>query len=407
MNNTGILLLDKIYYLGKRLEKNRLYTLLDPWDFNCSDPIEVQKAGEKISNFIGLKNLNFIITYAPQKENVAGHIVLNNNNDQGVFIEIDDKYKYNNKIVLAILAHEICHKLIHYYGLEQFGYENEILTDVATVYTGLGKLSLNGCEDEYIPVCIHGDFKTSISQKVGYLNINQFAFVYKVLCRMRRIPEKYMLDYLSLYALKALDRVQFDESDELFYNESVIDLVSKTINDKLNDMQIDFALNYKAQRTLKHYLDSAHELYIASHMKMKSVSAKLIETAKQHHDIESLNFIKNLIIIRELDFIDEKFENEENELPSLNSLFINWINDLLVNKTAFTVIDKREYLYSIECPICRCKMSLKQDKLVKIKCNNCHYSFIIDNTKFKRIKNDQPKLSLKSKIKEIISIIKR
>lgn len=75
MINSEILLLDKIYSLGKRLEKNRAYTLLDPWIFNSSNPIEVQNAGKKISSFIGLQNLTFVVTYISQKKGVGGHIM--------------------------------------------------------------------------------------------------------------------------------------------------------------------------------------------------------------------------------------------------------------------------------------------------------------------------------------------
>ena len=146
-STSNILLLEKLIHLGKRLERTRIYELLEPWSFNGHEAVEIQKAGKKISNFIGLSHLTFIINYTQQEGNTAGQIELNNNNDEGVFIEIDEDVKSESESILAILAHEICHKLIHINGLTQFGYENEILTDVATIYTGLGKLSLNGCKN--------------------------------------------------------------------------------------------------------------------------------------------------------------------------------------------------------------------------------------------------------------------
>ena len=194
MDNTEILLLDKIYSLSKRLENNKVYDLLEPWQFRSYDVIEVQEAGKKIGGFIGLPNLTFVITYTKQNKGTGGHIELNNNNDEGVFIEIDPKYKNDCSIVLAILAHEICHKLVHINGLTQFGFENEILTDVATVYTGLCKLSLNGCETVSVSTQTQTEGEkssntvTTTTKKIGYLNRLQFAFVYNVVCKMHRIP---------------------------------------------------------------------------------------------------------------------------------------------------------------------------------------------------------------------------
>lgn len=137
-------LIEKIHLLESRLGENLIHPLLEPFEFKSYNIIEVQEAGKLIAKHIGLSDLTFIISYSQQKSTVAGHINLNNSKD--VFIEIDNKFENNYQIVLAILAHEICHKYLHINKIKLFpDYENEILTDITTVYTGLGKISLNGC----------------------------------------------------------------------------------------------------------------------------------------------------------------------------------------------------------------------------------------------------------------------
>ena len=416
MNNSNILLLEKIIHLGKRLEKNRIYELLEPWKINGYDSIEVQNAGKKISNFIGLPNLTFVITYTTQDKNVAGHIELNNNSDEGVFIEIDEKFKSEPEIILAILAHEICHKLIHINGLSQFGYENEILTDIATIYTGLGKLSLNGCESINISTDTQwsGDERktttTTTTQKVGYLKRSQFAFLYKVICEMRRIPNDYAISGLNGSAIEVLNKVYFNHNDNLFYNDYALKEVNETLKKVNNDIHLISALNTKLSKTIYNNIEVAKETNRTIHNKIKSTSKKYIDKANEKLKPESLNFVKNLLLIDDLEKLERIYQNEEREIISINSQYFGFLTKQNKNRIFPINLNNREVLYNIKCPICQHSMHLKQDKLVKIKCLKCKYSFIVDNTTIEQINSDKSKSlskkSFKQKFKEIMSILK-
>jgi hypothetical protein len=416
MNDSNVLLLQKVIYLGQRFEKNKIFDLLMPWTFDGNDSIQVQNAGKKISNFIGLPNLTFVISYTKQSKSTAGHIELNNNNDEGVFIEIDEKFKSEPEIILAILAHEICHKLIYINNLTQFGYENEILTDVATIYTGLGKLSLNGCEKVNTTTLNQinekketiGTKTTTTTQKVGYLNKSQFAFLYKIICNMRRIPKGYAMTGLNSSATTALNKVFLNHDDDLFYNEYAHKVVTETLQDTVHNYQLVSALNTKLLKTFQDNLELVNEKDKAVHKKIKSINEKYISKANENLHSESLNYLKNFILLNEVYEKNGFLLDEENVISKINSHF----QDFLFNHNGEFEINlrNRENLYNIKCSACGHKMGLKQDKLVRIKCLKCNYSFIVDNTIIEQINESeeiiQSKKSFKQKLKEIMEILK-
>jgi len=412
LSTSNILLLEKIIHLGKRLERTRIYELLEPWNFNGYDVVDVQKAGKKISSFIGLPNLTFVINYTQQEKNTAGHIELNNNSDEGVFIEIDAKYKSENDIILAILAHEICHKLIHINGLTLLGYENEILTDAATVYTGLGKLSLNGCETKKFNTNtkwnVDGNTTTTTTttQTVGYLKREQFAFLYNIVCNMRKIPKEFATKGLNFNALNALNESQNNHDEELFHNDYLLRKANDILDNFNHKYHLVSAKNINLIKTLQFNLEDVIETDKLIHKKIKSTNENYLAKATENLNPERLNYVKNLIVLNELNNLDSLYYNEGNELAVLNNIIENLFTNL--NGRFQINLDNRENLYNIKCPVCGNTMRLKQDKLVKIKCTKCKYSFIIDNTIIDNLKESDRKRAKKTfrrKLKEIMAIL--
>lgn len=414
MKITNLLLLEKLYHLGSALEKDAPYELLSPWKFRSHDLVEVQKAARKISEFVRLPNLTFVITYSKQNLGVGGHIELNNNSNDGVFIEIDEKLKNDHEIVLAILAHEICHKFIHINRLTQFGYENEILTDVATVYTGLGKLSLNGCElrKSSSSTVYHGNSYTSTTttntQKVGYLNRSQFAFLYKAVCKMHRISKRNMIQKLNYPASAVLNSIKFNPSSELYHNEYAVSEVPKTLKINYEKIQIKSASNIKAIKLLDDSLKEALKFDNDIHFSIKSTIDSFSPKINNNNYLESLVFLKNLILFEELNFISSKLNDQEQEIGKQNSFFVSLLKDLSsIQSNPDLEIRSRDFLYLIDCPICNNRMRLNQDKLVKIKCTKCNYSFIVDNIPEQNINLKKSKTRLLvRKLKEFVAILR-
>lgn len=134
-------------------------------------------------------------------------------------IQINITNKHTPLVLGAILAHELTHHFLFNKGVwypdEE---ENERLTDFATVFLGLGKLSTNGVEP--IQWTIERPVKqdpfmsaprsyrrTTVTYKVGYLSADEMALAMRSICTFRSIPAKVAKVNLTWKARMALNRI--------------------------------------------------------------------------------------------------------------------------------------------------------------------------------------------------------
>jgi hypothetical protein len=187
--------LDKIFLLEERVGAKVGYQSFHPFSLSLAlrDPLALNKAAREIADFVGIKDL-VVIAPTVHREDRAGHIDLGSTRD-ALFIEIADDLLNFPLCVLATLAHELSHRYLQVHGIScgsgpEFHYHNEILTDVTAVFLGLGKLMLNGCTEEKTrQEEKNGQVQTVTQVKtVGYLEPEQFTFVYLLVCAMRSIP---------------------------------------------------------------------------------------------------------------------------------------------------------------------------------------------------------------------------
>ena len=240
--------LDKIFLLEKSIGAKTTYKILEPFPVDTEDSLSIQKAAKTIANFVGLNNLVFIVAIINQEFNVGGHIELNNN-EKEVFIEISPNILKSQDAVLAVLAHEITHKYMQINAIScgtgpLLEYENEILTDITSIFLGFGKLMLNGCE--IVKESVNIVNYTSETFKIGYLNKKQIAFVYRLICAMRKIPKNDMLSGLSSEAISAISDCYCYEEDyfnqefhnDKYRNELIESLINhiQTLQDELNQI---------------------------------------------------------------------------------------------------------------------------------------------------------------------------
>jgi hypothetical protein len=178
--------------------------------------IEIQTAGKKIALHVGLGDLTFIIAVTSQGPTTAGHIELTYGKPE-VYVEISQNICGYKDSVLATLSHEIAHKFLHRHGIDKGmnGLELEFLTDVTAVYLGMGKIMLNGCECQSSRTTSGGGKTTTTthSLKTGYISRSCFAFVYRVICEMRRLPKSQMMTGLSAPARQAVLECERTYSD--------------------------------------------------------------------------------------------------------------------------------------------------------------------------------------------------
>lgn len=118
----------------------------------------------------------------------AGSIRYRGPNHSRVSVNISNKH--SPMIMAATLAHELTHHFLDTKTIRREGTEaNEILTDLAAVYLGLGKLTLNGYET--ISWTQHRKNQpVNYSYKVGYLAPEDLALVLSEVCRFRSIPSE-------------------------------------------------------------------------------------------------------------------------------------------------------------------------------------------------------------------------
>jgi ribosomal protein S27E len=365
-------LMEKILFLESNLGDKWTYPILEPYKFDSSDAIKVQEAAKYIANHLRLPPLTFIISYTQQKLNVGGHINIDSNKD--VFIEIDSYYKRDCDIVLALLAHEICHKFLQINNLRDFReLENEMLTDAATIFTGLGKLSLNGCEKS--------DGSTTV--KIGYMNSQEFAFVFRLVCEMRRIPESAMLQGLSKEAANQVVNASYNNSycfNEIFFsNDFILKKISEAMKNEIGDSQKKVAkLNRNIRVIQESVLPSANNQYKEFHSFIKLSTEKLTSVANKSFNKEEHNYLKNLVNFEELELLKRKIIEKDNEIENIGIALSGFVKVIRIHFPKLYPTQNLEFLFQFECPSCNNRMRIGEKKLIKVKCPRCGYSFIID-----------------------------
>jgi hypothetical protein len=377
-------LIEKIHLLESSLGDRFTYPILEPFKFNSSNIYEIQKAGSLISQHLGLSALTFIVTIKQQKQNVGGNVHLDNTKD--VFIEIDEKFKDDCDFILAILAHEICRKYLQINNLKLFpDFENEMLTDATTIYTGLGKLSLNGCEKIFVTTSksYNTTTTTTTTQKIGYMDRQQFSFVYRLVCEMRRIPQKEILSGLSVTAANEVKSITSNNgnsfSESYFRNDFLSNEIDNSLKNEIGEAQKAFARFSRNIRIINeivmHYSAKINSDF---HTSFNLKYEKINSIAAQSQQSESHNYIKNLLAYEEFQVFKESVIEKETEMKKVGTVLqgcIEFLSDL--NPKEFSFRDS-SFLFQFSCPICNAKMKISQSKIARVSCPKCKYNFIVE-----------------------------
>jgi len=377
--------IQKLILLEKQVGVKDSGQLLDPYLFNMGDIIEIQNGAAIIADFVGLKGLSFIVAQAKQERGVVGLIELT---DQGndVFIEISDKIKEFDAVILATLAHEITHKFLHKNGIScgntpSHKYENEVLTDIASVYLGLGKLMLNGCEykivrEEKIP---EGIRKITKTVKSGYLNRKQLSVVYLLFCAMQQISVREYEYGLTTDALDVLwkcrkkYRFYLDEDfKKLSIENETIDLLQSSIRDTQSILSnIDRRLLYLQQA----FLNVFENFLNSEHIKLRKLLSKAQEIACENINSQPLKYLNSIYLYREVARLESRLDNWSSELNQYLNIIgkvakIVKKSDILFPKPSIEMFNK------ITCHNDGTRLRLPPDKAhIVAKCPKCHYHF--------------------------------
>ena len=316
--------IQKLMLLEKQVGAMVSDQLLDPHQFNMGDIIEIQTGAAIIADFVGLTGLTFVVAKAKQEKGVGGLIELTSHGDE-VFIEISDRIEEFDAVILAALAHEITHKFLHINGiscgnLPIHKYENEVLTDIASVYLGLGKLMLNGCEYKIVRVekIPEGVRRIAKTAEVGYLNRTQLSVVYLFCCTMRQIPVTEYSHGLTADALSVLRkcrrnyRIYFGEhfTKPISINETVDSLYSSIRDTQSYLSSIDRRLLYLQQaflNVLENFLNSEHK-------KLSKLFKEAEKIACKNSNSKCLKYLNSIYLYQATERLESRISNWLSEL---------------------------------------------------------------------------------------------
>jgi len=373
---------DKLIRLEQEAGSQVHYRLMPPFSGPFDDSISIQKIARQIADSIGLAQFNFIITFAKQKKNVGGRIDLSTRG-RDVFIEIETDAKPFPDVVAATLCHEICHKWLQVMGISvPIEMDNEILTDITTIFLGFGKIMLNGCDEKR--VTHEGTTTTAHTRSCGYLERDQLAFAYRLVCAMRNVP---FAEYISGLSREAADSIRAcDRSFGHYYSDRFHQV--QTITDATRSVQCENVFQQRQLAELNKHLEyikqSFCETVDAFLVRAHGTGQKLCQKAEtiagtSDHD-PALRFLR---------FIRKNHELEQltGEIAQVGSRTQDLLWDLKViarhlwqNNSRFPQPSATMFNI-VKCPQDGTKLRLPQNSAdLIVSCPTCRYRFAY-NTK--------------------------
>lgn len=136
------------------------------------------------------------IIIQPLGYTISGKFVCNHSTGDIPKIYIDDKLTHDG--MLEVLCHELTHYYMFYHGMmHNFYIDDEIMTDYAAIYLGLGKMLLNG---------YYGS-KTSSTMYLGYVNRWYRTIMYILVCNMNNVDSGARVSHLLPECLSEINTV--------------------------------------------------------------------------------------------------------------------------------------------------------------------------------------------------------
>lgn len=289
---------DKLILLEQKTGANVHYRVMHPFIAPFHDYVSIQKTAKDIAESIGLTGYTFIVSVAKQKENVGGHIDPSTEGTT-VFLEIDSAMMKFPDSVGATLCHEICHKWLQRNGIRSsLEIDNEILTDITSVFLGFGKIMLNGCKTENVryETIPNGTRTITETMRAGYLDRDQLAFAYSLVCAMRKIPSSDFMQGLNAEATDAIRKCnssfghhytsRFHQKEQS--QESVDGFKSEVTQAQYIMAELDKHVTYISTS----FCDTVHAFLKAGHKKLESLRQNAIAFVNETSPDPALRFLQ-------------------------------------------------------------------------------------------------------------------
>lgn len=326
----------------------RPYEAKGNWKFDSDRGLGHE--AESILAYIGMGKCVPTCSFAKTPDGVAG-MTQNTSSPLEITITVSEAYRGKGTACRAILAHEICHKVIFMNGID-FRYPtpeafNEIFVDLCTIYIGLGQTVLDGYIDD-----------DTDTLKMGYLKPDMYRQTFKI-----------MQSATGMYGNAGLVCIQ----DPLL--EDALDKWQRTPNPRETLKQTfmkEEAVMAKANRDILLLRQMLRQVY----MEHGKVLRKLSETYSSFglfDDTLAENPLRQFRAVYETLF--ERADNTRTDKmqESLNSLLLDIADEYdMINLDALDYTD-------ILCPNCGNKSHFNAlGRETIIKCPNCGTHFCIN-----------------------------
>ena len=341
------------------------------------DAIDIQHVAKQIAEFAGLSGFTFIIAIAKQKAKVGGHIDLSTPGKE-VYVEVDsDMMKFPDAIA-ATLCHEVCHKWLQINGIRSMiEIDNEILTDITSVFLGFGKIMLNGCKS--VNVRNEGEKIITETLTAGYLNQDQFAFVYRLICAMRSISSTAFMQGLNAgaaQAIKRCDRLWGQYYGERFHEKEIDPATPSNFRRQfISAQQIMAHLDKHAVYIKKSFCETIDAFLISGHKKLNSLMQKYGDTTQSNEPNPSLYFLRKIALETKIERLSEDIrsisQNAKGFLQHAKAIG----RGLSRNRARFPP-PSPAVLSIVTCPQDGTKMRLPENSAdIIVSCPSCKYRF--------------------------------
>lgn len=318
--------------------------------------LTVSQEAQKMFDFAGLADYKVQVSYTDLEEGIGGQILLNH--DRTVSISISNSYKNNWAATLAVLAHEICHKVLFVNGLTlPTTLLNEIYTDLTTIYVGFGQLILNGCVTQ----------QEGITHFLGYLTVDTYKVTHLLVCAIfgKMTTKETGYETVDPFASEALKRWESVENKEEALAELYIKRSYRYISFVKDIQRLEQILKH-CKTGLYHQLGQVEEAFFA-------------DTGSSWDGLN--NKLATFAVIYE----QCVWENEVGtaELPlslmQMKRIVSNTTYDLFIKYQEFNHF---EFHNAVSCPFCgETVFGKRADKDIYVeKCTHCGKHFVYDGS---------------------------
>lgn len=168
--------LNRLIKSNKNFFHDRKIIILDDLIYTTATPEEyIASITKRICNSLGIATNKVVATFAFADGN-AGIVSFV---DDNCFVEINSAFKKNDKAVATIIAHELTHIWMknNNFNLPNVD-ENERLTDIMSIFLGLGVIFLNGSYEKSSKMYNVDEHKFYHSEIKHYITSNDMGYAF-------------------------------------------------------------------------------------------------------------------------------------------------------------------------------------------------------------------------------------